>query len=103
MSKYVLDIEQSLYNRKLSAIIAEQNEALENDYFKVTKLKIMNISKTGNEITVAYKVSLDVKADDRKQTGLLFRFTDGVSDSEKVNELFSYMSRYVSAREQQEK
>ena len=60
----------------------------------------MNISKTGNEITVAYKVTLDVKADDRKQTGLLFRFTDGVSDSEKINELFSYMSRYVSAREQ---
>ena len=59
--------------------------------------------KTGNEITVAYKVTLDVKADDRKQTGLLFRFTDGVSDNEKVNELSSYMSRYVSAREQIDK
>ena len=36
---------------------------------------------------------------DVKQEDLTIHLTDGVSESQTVNELFSYMSRYVQARE----
>lgn len=93
---------QAIYNRKLAAIIAEQKEAFVNSYFELTKLKLVSISKTDNVIVVKYKVTIDTKADKKEQTDLQFCFTDGISDSQKVNELFAYMSRYVSAREELE-
>ena len=34
------------------------------------------------------------------QADLMFHFWDGVSESKPVNEMFSYISRYVTAREQ---
>lgn len=35
-----------------------------------------------------------------KKTFVSFHFTDGVSDNKTVNEMFSYMSRYVQTSEQ---
>ena len=34
-----------------------------------------------------------------KQADLTIHFNDGVSESQSANELFTYMSRYVQARE----
>lgn len=34
-----------------------------------------------------------------KQIDIVFHFFDGLSDSDKVNEMFSYISHYVQARE----
>ena len=36
---------------------------------------------------------------DVKQGNLTIHFSDGVSESQSTNELFTYMSRYVLARE----
>lgn len=93
---------QGIYNRRLATIIAEQKKSFENSYFELKKLKLVSISKTDNVIVVKYKVTIDTKADKKEQRNLQFCFTDEISDSKKVNELFSYMSRYVSAREKLE-
>lgn len=42
---------------------------------------------------------LDMNTRDVKQVDLTIHFIDGVSESQTANELFSYMSRYVQARE----
>ena len=93
---------QGIYNRWLARIIGEQNESLQNTYIELRKIKLKSISKTGNEITIIYKATIDAKLDQQIQTDVTFHFIDGVSESKSVNDLFSYMSRYVSAREKLE-
>ena len=59
----------------------------------------MSAAKKGNELTVLMKVWPDKNTKDVKQVDLTFHLYDGVSESQTANELFSYMSRYVQARE----
>ena len=83
----------------MSLIISEQNESLKGTYFELKKLKLMKVSKTGNEITILYMVTLDAKGKQPTQAKVTFHFLDGVSESKPVNEMFSYICRYVTARE----
>ena len=87
----------------ISSILAEQNETFKNRYIELKKLKLRKVSKTGNEITIIYNASLQAPAGLPSQADLLFHFLDGVSESKPVNEMFSYISRYVTAREQTNK
>ena len=64
------------------------------------KTSMESASKTGNEITAKYKIWLGDNPKKIKQTLVTFHFVDGVSESKTVNDMFSYMSRYVQAREQ---
>lgn len=41
-----------------------------------------------------------MNAVNEKQTDISFQFIDGLSESDKVNEFFSYISHDVQAREQ---
>ena len=91
---------QGVYDRRLGQIAAEQNDVLENVYFQLKKLKFVNAFKKGNEITILMRVDLQKNIADVKHTDITFHFVDGVSASDKVNELFSYVSHYVQAREQ---
>lgn len=91
--------QQSVYNRRLSQIASEQNEALENVYFQLNKMKFVNAVKKGNELTVLMRAELQKNAVNIKQTDIVFHFVDSVSESDKVNEMFSYISHYVQARE----
>ena len=84
----------------MSSIISEQNESMKGTYMELKKLKLVRVSKTGNEITILYQVTLDAKGNQPSQAEMTFHFTDGVSESKKVNDLFSYICRYVNAREQ---
>lgn len=84
----------------LSSILSEQDETFKNRYIELKKLKLQKVSKTGNEITIIYNASLQAPAGLPSQADLLFHFLDGVSESKPVNEMFSYISRYVTAREQ---
>ena len=61
------------------------------------KLKLVSVSKSGNEISIKYKVSLSAKKDNSEPLLLNIQFLDGVSESKNVNDLFSYISRYVQA------
>jgi len=91
---------QGIYDRKLGSIASEQNKALENAYIQIKKLKFVNAVKKGNEITILMRSDLQKNAINIKQTDITFHFVDGLSESDKVNELFSYISHYVQAREQ---
>lgn len=91
---------QAVCDRKLGLIASEQNEAMENVYFQLKKLKFVNAVKKGNELTIILQADLQKNPVNVKQTDVILHFTDGVSESDKVNEMFSYISHYVQAREQ---
>lgn len=44
--------QQGVYDKRLSQIASEQNEALENVYFQLKKMKFVNAIKKGNELTI---------------------------------------------------
>lgn len=90
---------QSVYDRRLGQIASEQNEALENAYFQLKKMKLVSAVKKDNEITILMRADLQKNAVNVKQIDIVFHFIDGVSESDKVNEMFSYISHYVQARE----
>ena len=91
---------QNVFSRKITKILAEQNEAFEYSYLEIKKQKLMKIEKSADEITIIYKLWLDKNSANIKQTEIKYHFIDGVSESDTINEMFSQMSRYVKAREQ---
>ena len=50
--------QQGVYDRRLGQIAIEQNEALENFYFQLKKMKFLNAIKKGNEITILMHADL---------------------------------------------
>ncbi len=90
---------QGTYSRLIALMIGEQVEELKQAYFNIKKMKFVSARKKGNELTILTKVWPDKNSKDVKQVDLTIHFNDGVSESHSTNELFSYMSRYVQARE----
>lgn len=90
---------QTVYDRKLGLIASEQNEATENVYFQIKKLKFINAVKKGNDIIILLRADFQKNPANIKQTDITFHFTNGLSESEQVNELFAYICHYVKARE----
>ncbi len=84
--------QQGIYDRKLGSIAGEQNEVFENAYIQIKKLKFVNAVKKGNEITILMRIDLHKNAANVKQTVISFHFVDGISESDRVNELFSYLA-----------
>lgn len=91
--------QQSVYDRRLGQIASEQNDALENVIFQLKKMKLVNAVKKGREIIILMRADLQKNAANVKQTDINFRFLNGISESDKVNELFSYISHYVQVKE----
>ncbi len=83
----------------ITSIVSEQNESIKSLYVELKKLKLINVSKTGNELTIRYNVTLNAPAGQANHADLVFHFLDGVSESQSVNEMFSFICRYVNARE----
>ena len=54
--------------------------------------------KKGAELFILMRTDLYNNAANVKQTDISFHFVDGLSESDKVNEMFSYISHYVQAR-----
>lgn len=90
---------QGLYNQKKAQITSEQVPALEKEYIDIKKISFAKASKQGNHIDVVFKVEPYKNKAKVKKADLHFCFTDGVTESETTNMFFSYMSRYVQARE----
>ena len=91
--------QQGTYNRRLSSIASEQNEEWENGYFQIKKMKSLNAVNGGKELTIQMRIELQKNAANIRQADITFHFADGTSESDKVIELFSYISHYVQARE----
>lgn len=90
---------QPIYNRWIASIIAEQNATVQNTYFEVVKLKLVGISKKGNDIVLKYIASLKDSENEKSTADLLFHFTDGVSNSNRVNNMFSYIARFIRMKD----
>ena len=65
-----------IYNNELSSILCEQDPRLK--FVLVKKLKVKNISKSGDEITVRVKTSLEDNAAGFSGTVLILRLDKGI-------------------------
>ncbi len=83
----------SYFNHKLSHIVCEQNPNLK--YVTIDKLSIKNISKSGHVMTIKANAMLDKVTAGVKTAEILMSFDNGVSKSQTINELFSYLGRYI--------
>lgn len=90
---------QDTYELQIAQILGEQNESLQHLYYRIKKMQFANASKQGDIITILLNVWPDKNEADVNQADMVFRFVDGVSDDRTVNDLFSYMSRYVESQE----
>jgi len=81
------------WSNRIAAICCEQKQRL--GYVTVEKFKIKNISKHGDVITITANVRLAKNAAGLKNTDIRMIFDKGISDSQKVNDLFSDLFRYT--------
>ena len=86
---------QGSYNRQLASIRYEVTEDPKIRFLGVDKLKILRVKKEGSLITI--RVNTMTKNDSKEKLIHEFDivFDKGVSLSEKVNYLFSDLSRYL--------
>ena len=80
-------------NDYLSEILYEQTGDLR--YTKIKTLKILEISKQGNTITIRMKASLAPNPLKLSTSEIPMTFIEGVSDSKATNSIFSYICRYI--------
>ena len=85
--------QRSDYLSILSKIQADQIEGL--DYCTIEKLGLVNVTKTGNIITIRLKTTLAKNPLDIKKSDLIFTFADGVSENKRVNSLFVNICNYI--------
>ena len=84
---------RSDYLSILSMIQADQIEGL--DYCTIEKLGLVNVTKSGNTITIRFKTTLAKNPLDLKKSDLILTFVDGVSENKQVNALFSNICNYM--------
>ena len=84
---------QDCYLSVLSSIQAEQIDGL--DYCTIEKLGLVNVTKSGNTITIHFKTTLAKNPLELKKSDLIMTFIDGVSENKKVNSLFSNICNYM--------
>ena len=88
-SKY----KESVNNSYLSTIQCQQIEGL--DYCTIKEMKLDDVSKTGNTISIRFKTTLNKNPLNIKKSDLTITFVDGVSESKYANSLFMTISKYL--------
>lgn len=89
LQKYYHD---GTYNWKLAAIVKEQKGMVSQ--VSIDKLKITEITKVGGVIYIKMSTKLSKNLEGIKTADFVVVFDNGVSESQAVNSLFSYLSRY---------
>lgn len=84
---------QPNYIGSLSVIQSSQVEGL--NYGRIKSMKLENVTKTGNELTIHYNISLEPNNLNLKKSQLVFRFVDGVSEDTATNDFFCVLCRYI--------
>ena len=84
LQKYYND---GTYNWKLAAIVKEQKGLVSQ--VSVDKMKISEITKTGDTISIQMNCKLSKNNEGIKSADVLLVFDKGVSESQTVNSLFS--------------
>lgn len=91
LQKYYND---GTYNWKLAAIVKEQKGMVSQ--VSIDKMKVTEISKKGDVISIIMNTKLSKNSEGIKSADIVLIFIKGVSESQPVNSLFSYLSRYVT-------
>lgn len=84
---------QPVYLGSLSVIQSNQIDGL--NYGRVKSMKLENVTKTGNELTIRFKTTLEPNNLNLKKSQLLFHFVDGVSEDIATNDFFCTLCRYL--------
>lgn len=84
---------ESVNKSYLSMIQCQQIEGL--DYCNIKDMKLEDVTKTGNAITIRFKTTLDKNLLNIKKSDLTVSFVDGVSESKYANSLFMNISKYL--------
>ena len=90
LQKYYND---GTYNWKLAAIVKEQKGMVSQ--VSIDKMTVVEMSKVGEIICIKMNTKLSKNADGIKDADIELIFNKGVSESQTINSLFSYLSRYV--------
>lgn len=90
---------QPLYNQFLAMIRSQVAEDPNLQYVHVEKMKLLNISKAGNTITIRFNTFTKDKNRGKLDYDLDFTFVDGLSEDKTVNDLFSNIGRYIKDEE----
>ncbi len=92
--EYILDnYRQHIYLGKLSMIQCSQVDSLR--YGRVKTLKLANVTKKDNELTISFDTMLEPNALNLKKSQLIFHFVDGVSDDILTNEFMYSIMSYI--------
>lgn len=91
LQKYYND---GTYNWKLAAIVKEQKGMVSQ--VSIDKMKVTEISKKGDVNSIIINTKLSKNAEGIKNADIEVVFNKGVSESQTVNSLFLYLSRYVN-------
>lgn len=89
LQKYYND---GTYNWKLAAIVKEQKGMVSQ--VSIYKMKVTDIFKVGDIISVKMNTRLSKNSEGIKSADIEIIFDKGISESQTVNSLFSYLSRY---------
>ena len=84
---------ESVNNSYLSTIQCQQIEGL--DYCTIKEMKLEDVSKSGNTITIRFKTGLNKNPLNIKKSDLTISFVDGVSNIKYANSLFITISKYL--------
>ena len=99
LTRLLDDFRQPLYNQFLAMIRSQVAEDPNLQYVHVDKLKLLNISKAGNTITIRLNTFTKDKNRGKLDYNLDFTFVDGLSENQAANDLFSSIGRYVKDEE----
>ncbi len=80
------------YNWKLAAIVKEQKGMVSQ--VSIDKLKVSEVEKVGDVIYIKMSTKLSKNSEGIKTADIVVVFDNGFSESQAVNSLFSYLSRY---------
>ena len=91
LQKYYND---GTYNWKLAAIVKEQKGMVSP--VSIDKMKVTEITKEGDFISIRMNTKLSKNSEGLRSADIELVFNQGVSESQTVNSLFSYLSRYAN-------
>ena len=93
LQELVAKYKRSDYLSILSMIQADQIDGL--DYCTIEKLRLENVTKSGNTITIRFKATLAKNPLGLKKSNSILTFIDGVSPDKQVNSFFSNICNYM--------
>ena len=104
LAKIINLIQQSynygLNNRILSSIRYEQTEDPQIRFSSVDKWDFVNAEKKDSVIIIKWHALTKLNKKEKIEHDIIFKFVNGVTDSERINEFLSDIARYIKPDEE---